>query len=311
MPEAGHHFSAQIMKLDSNMFYILPATFAPMIIFFAAIFWDREQRKKSGKPPQAEKLLRPPGHSLALQLDKTIDSMMDGLLASCAFSALAGSCVLSLSYLLAAGAPPRWWAVFVVPLALCVLVSALFAIKAWRRVKKVQRLKLGLRGEQAVAESLGETADSGFRAFHDLPGGENWNIDHVAVGTRGVFLIETKTRRRRTGRNPQPAHEVVFNGDSLQFPAGKDTKSLKQAQRNAAWLSNYLAKKTGDPVRVEPLVVLPGWFVRISEKGNFPVKAMNANYLAHYLSAQPEVMPPAQVRRIITALDEKCRDVEF
>ena len=299
------------MKFDLNLFYILPATFAPMIAFFIAVFWDRAQRKKSGKPPQTEKLLRPPGHSLALQLDKTIDSVIDSLLASCAFSALAGSCVLSLSYLLAAGAPPRWWAVFVVPLALFLIVSALFAIKAWRRVKKVQRLKLGLRGEQAVAESLGETADSGFRAFHDFPGGENWNIDHGAVGTRGVFLIETKPRRRRTGRNPQPAHEVVFNGDSLQFPAGKDTKSLKQAQRNAAWLSNYLAKKTGDPVRVEPLVVLPGWFVRISEKGNFPVKAMNANYLAHYLSAQPEVMPPAQVRRIITALEEKCRDVEF
>jgi TRAP-type C4-dicarboxylate transport system permease small subunit len=303
--------NTQIMKFDSTMFYILPATFAPAIVFFIAVFWDRAQRKKSGKPPQTEKLLRPPGHSLALQLDKTIDSVMDSLMASCAFSALAGGCVLSLSYLLAAHAPVQWLPAFALPLALFVIVSVFFAFRAWRRFKKAQRLKLGLRGEQAVAESLGEAADSGFRAFHDLPGGENWNIDHVAVGTRGVFLIETKTRRRRTGRNPQPAHEVIFNGDFLQFPAGKDTKSLKQAQRNAAWLSNYLAKKTGDPVRVEPLVVLPGWFVRISEKGNFPVKAMNANYLAHFLSAQPEVMPPAQVRRIITALDDKCRDLEF
>jgi hypothetical protein len=299
------------MKLDSNLFYILPATFVPMIVFFAAIFWDREQRRKSEKPPQTEKLLRPPGHSLALQLDKTLDSMMDNLLASCAFSATAGGCLLSLNYLLAADAPLQWRAAFSVPLALFVILSAFFAIKAWGRFKKAQRLKLGLRGEQAVAESLGEAADSGFRAFHDLPGSDNWNIDHVAVGTRGVFLIETKTRRRRTGRNRQPAHEVVFNGDSLLFPAGKDTKSLKQAQRNAAWLSNYLAKKTGDPVRVEPLVVLPGWFVRTSEKGDFPVKAMNANYLVRFLSGQPEVMPPAQVRRIITALDEKCRDVEF
>ena len=98
--------NTQIMKFDSNLFYILPATFAPAIVFFIAVFWDRAQRKKSGKPPQTEKLLRPPGHSLALQLDKTIDSMMDSLMASCAFSALAGGCVLSLSYLLAAHAPP-------------------------------------------------------------------------------------------------------------------------------------------------------------------------------------------------------------
>jgi hypothetical protein len=168
-----------------------------------------------------------------------------------------------------------------------------------------------MRGEQAVAESLGEAADSGFRAFHDLPGGDNWNIDHVAVGTRGVFLIETKARRRRSSHNGQPAHEVVFDGDTLRFPNYKDTKPLEQAKRNAAWLSNYLTKKTGEPVRVEPLVVLPGWFVRIVEKGNFPVKAMNANYLVRFLQGQNEIIDPAQVRRIISALDEKCRDVEF
>ena len=64
-------------------------------------------------------------------------------------------------------------------------------------------------------------------------------------------------------------------------------------------------------MRVEPLVVLPGWFVKFSEKGNFSVKAMNANYLPGFLARQAEKIAPAQVRRIITALDEKCRDVEF
>ena len=41
------------------------------------------------------------------------------------------------------------------------------------------------------------------------------------------------------------------------------------------------------------------------------MKAMNANYLVGYLRSQPEVLSAAQVRRIITTLDEKCRDVEF
>jgi hypothetical protein len=34
-----------------------------------------------------------------------------------------------------------------------------------------------------------------------------------------------------------------------------------------------LSKKTGEPVEVPPLVVLPGWFVKISEKGNLSVWA--------------------------------------
>ncbi|MGH7953099.1 MAG: nuclease-related domain-containing protein, partial [Limisphaerales bacterium] len=69
-----------------------------------------------------------------------------------------------------------------------------------------------------MAEALNETSTAGFRSFHDLPAEEHWNIDHVAVGTRGVFLIETKARRRRASRNGQAEHEVIFDGNFLQFP---------------------------------------------------------------------------------------------
>ena len=166
-----------------------------------------------------------------------------------------------------------------------------------------------LRGEQAVAEALNEA--EGFRVFHDLPGGNDWNIDHVAVGTRGVFLIETKARRRRGSRNGQQAHEVIYDGEALQFPAYRDAKPIEQAKRNAQWLANFLTKKTGEPVQVAPLVVLPGWFVKISEKGNFPVWAMNGTFLPGHLQRQAERVDSAQVRRIISAIDDKCRDVEF
>ncbi|GEM_PF-1310262 len=43
-------------------------------------------------------------------------------------------------------------------------------------------------------------------------------------------------------------------------------------------------------------------------KGNFNVKAMNAPYLAEFLSREDEKLEAAQVRRIIAALDEKCRE---
>jgi hypothetical protein len=86
---------------------------------------------------------------------------------------------------------------------------------------------------------------------------------------------------------------------------------VKQAQRNAQWLANYLCNKTGESVEITPLVVLPGWFVKTTTKGNFRVNVMNATFLVGFLQRQTEVIDPAQVRRIITALDEKCRTVEF
>lgn len=299
------------MKFDSTMIPVLLATFSPALVFFLAISLDRRKRKRVEKSPQTEKLLRPPGHSLSIRLDNTFDAIINNLFAASMLAALSGAGVFAFAGFLGANAPalfPVVCLLVTVPL----LAGCLWATRrAFQKFKEGRNIRLGISGEQAVAESLGEAADSGFRAFHDLPGGDNWNIDHVAVGTRGVFLIETKARRRRASRNGQPDHEVIFDGEALQFPTGKDTKPLEQAKRNAAWLSKHLTKKTGEPVRVEPLVVLPGWFVRISERGNFPVKAMNANYLVRFLQGQPESIAPAQVRRIVAALDEKCRTVEF
>ena len=299
------------MKFHSSIILISLAAFAPLIGLIAAMIWERDRRKRIEKSPQAEKLLRPPGYSLSIRLDKTFDAVMDNLLASCGFSTVAGFCVVALGILFSLHAPVLWLVICILVLAAFAAASALVALKAFRGFKEAHNIRLGMHGEQAVAETLTEAADSGYRAFHDLPAEENWNIDHVAVGTRGVFLIETKARRRRASRDRQPEHEVVYDGEMLQFPFGKDAKPIEQAKRNAKWLSNYLGKKTGEPVRVEPLVVLPGWFVRIAEKGNFPVRVMNAIYLVRFLQEQDEKIEPAQVRRIIAALDEKCRDVEF
>ncbi|MGB8369145.1 MAG: nuclease-related domain-containing protein [Limisphaerales bacterium] len=293
------------------MIYVLLAAFAPMIGLIVVIIFDRAWRKKNEKPPQTEKLLRPPSHSLSLRLDKTIDAVMDNIIAACSLSAFAGACFAAFHSLIVAKAPASWLSTCLFILAAFTILSAWAAIKAFRGFKEAQNIRLGISGERAVAEALNEAADSGFRAFHDLQTDKVGNIDHVAVGTRGVFLIETKARRKRGGKTGQAAHEVLYDGEALQFPFFRDGEPIEQAKRNAAWLSNYLRNKTGEPVEVFPLVVLPGWFVKISTKGIFRVNVMSANYLPGFLQRQGEKIAPAQARRIITALDEKCRDVEF
>jgi len=299
------------LKIDSTTVSVLLAAFAPLAVLILAVLWDRRQRKQTGKPPQTEKLLRPPGYSLSIRLEKTFDLVLNCLFAASVLSAFSGICAVSLSGLFGAKAPASVLALgFLIALPF-VAGCAWAALRAFHWFKEAQNIRLGLSGEQAVAEVLNEAANSGFRSFHDLPAEETWNIDHVAVGTRGVFLIETKARRKRGGNKKQAAHEVLYDGEALQFPNFRDAKPIEQAKRNAVWLSNYLRNKTGEPVEVFPLVVLPGWFVKIPQKGNFRVFVLNAKYLPGFLQRQGEIISPAQVRRITTALDEKCRDVEF
>lgn len=59
------------------------------------------------------------------------------------------------------------------------------------------------------------------------------------------------------------------------------------------------------------MVVLPGWYVERAMADTKGLAAMNATYLKKYLTNQPAQLPAAQVRRIIAALDEMCRDLKF
>ncbi|HEV2695538.1 MAG TPA: nuclease-related domain-containing protein [Verrucomicrobiae bacterium] len=299
------------MKLDSTFIFVLIAVMIPPLILLAALTWDRRQRKLTEKSPQSEKLLRPPGYSLAIRLDETFDSVIERLLIASILSAFAFSGMVTLAGLFGANAPAKYSIVCLVATA-PFLVGCIWAtLWAFLTFKKAQNMKLGLRGEQAVAESLNEAASSGFRAFHDLQTDQVGNIDHVAVGTRGVFLIESKARRKRGGNKGQAAHEVLYDGECLQFPHHRDTETIDQAKRNAVWLSNYLREATGDPVEVFPLVVLPGWFVKTVARGSLRVNVMAANYLPGYLSRESEKIQADKMRRILFALDKKCRDVEF
>jgi hypothetical protein len=271
------------MKLDFVTISAWLAAFAPILVLIVAMAIDRRRRKRFERPPQTEKLLRPPGYSLSVQLDETVDKIVNAMLSACVLCYCAGVSVVLTVQLLAAHATVLWLAPAVV-LQVGFAVAGIWAtLRAFRQYRTAQDYRLGLRGEQAVAEALNEAADCDFRVFHDLQTGKLGNIDHVAVGTRGVFLIETKARRRRKSRNQQAQHVVVYDGKTLQFPWGHDAEAIPQAERNARWLSGYLTKKTGENVAVQPLVVLPGWFVE-QGKGNFNVKTMNAAYLTGLLA---------------------------
>jgi hypothetical protein len=59
------------MKLDFATIPVWVAAFAPLLALAMALAIDKRNRKATEKPPQSEKLLRPPGYSLAIRVDET------------------------------------------------------------------------------------------------------------------------------------------------------------------------------------------------------------------------------------------------
>jgi hypothetical protein len=187
-------------------------------------------------------------------------------------------------------------------------------LRFWQLDDELRNWRFGLRGEQAVAEKLGgaELARAGYVAFHDMPGDGAWNIDHVVIGPAGVFVLETKARARRKPTRQQPEHKAYFDGNVLAFPWCDDRKAVPQAHRNADRLRRRLTGYGPENLHVEPIVVVPGWFVELrSNPKDYTVKAMNAVALVEYLKTAKPRYTEEQLKPLRKRVDEDCRTLEF
>jgi hypothetical protein len=124
---------------------------------------------------------------------------------------------------------------------------AFVGVAAWsippmlRTMRKIDHLCLGLARERAVAELLDLVAHDGFWVVHDLRG-EGFNVDHVIVGTQGVFTIETKALSK-----PSVGDAIArFDGATLtidDYVLDHDPLILAWAQ--AGWVRQTLEELTG------------------------------------------------------------------
>lgn len=205
-----------------------------------------------------------------------------------------------------------------IPLAwlagLLFVVAIIWLWALWRLVRLLREQaahRLGLAGERVVGEMLNELQRDGCRVFHDFPAAPDWNIDHVIVAPSGVYAIETKARRKRTvAQSNAKDYEIVYDGERLHFPSGEHGDALDQARNNAQWLSAWLSKSTGDPVKVEPILTFPGWWV--TRRGNGEVRVLNPKEIRTVvLDRKRPTLDSKLIDRVVFQLDQKCRDVEF
>jgi hypothetical protein len=146
----------------------------------------------------------------------------------------------------------------------------------WRMVVHASRRRLyrqGLEAELAVAQCLTPLIAEGGLVFHDFPA-DGFNIDHIVVGRSAVFAIETKSRRKPAASGKESA-QVRYDGARLSFPDFADTKCVEQARIQGEWLSKFLASGVGDPVKVLPLLALPGWYIDDKEAPSRPAVMVN------------------------------------
>lgn len=297
----------RLMPLGLFLLLLYLGTIGLLAAAVFSLLWTR--RARGFRRPVKERMLRPAGNSLA----EKVSELGENALMWCLMAVLLPVVVATILVL---GVEWTTRIPSAKALGAALIAIALFVPLAWRFIvigKRYVNHQLGLSGERAVAEQLQELVRMGCYIFHDLQPAKTWNIDHIVVTPESVLVVETKTRRMRKRGNDTAAHEVVFDGRQLHFPQWSDTHGLQQAERNAGWVRVFLGKALGEPVKVEPVLALPGWMVR--RKGRGPVYVVNPKEVRALVRARgSQTISPTQTKRmsqIAFALDQKCRDVEF
>lgn len=253
------------------------------------------QPKLELRSPLKDKTLRYPGQSVDDEIRKVADRFEE-----------AGLSILFLALLLTMEVL-QWFtkvptfAMVIMSSAFLVIASVFYVPKMVRGYKKIRQLKRARDGERAVAECLDLLRDDGHRVFHDIVG-PNFNIDHVVIGPKGVFTVETKTLNKRVGQDVSLRFDgkTVFVGE-----AALPDNPVPQALGQASWLRRTLTDSTGKTFAVRPVVVFPGWFVEPS--GRSEVWVLEPKALQKFLKNEPDRLQTEDVSLTVWHLKRYIR----
>ena len=139
-----------------------------------------------------------------------------------------------------------------------------------RLMRDRRNLRLDYDGRVAVVRALSALSPEGYRVYHDVPA-EGFTIDHVLVGKKGVFALETITRPKPARAGGVERATLAYNGHVLFFPRATDDHTVARAEKQAEWLSEWLGRATGEKVAVRAVVAAPGWFIKRTTPAGIPV----------------------------------------
>ena len=238
------------------------------------------------KSPLKAKPLRNPGQSLDEALD---DLAMDEVLPYLLGSATAFVLMVIEWYRWYAQIPPKP----VLYTILAVGMLALTAVKFQKGFKRAKRIKLGRDGEKAVGQYLEELREKGAKVYHDIKG-PNFNVDHVAIHSTGIYVIETKTYSKPDKGDAR----IQFDGEELKVMGNKpDRNPVTQARALSNWMKYLLKKSTGRTFGPRPVVVFPGWFVEATvEARRSDVWVLNPKALPAFIGNSKNQLSPENVK---------------
>ena len=227
--------------------------------------------------PLKAKPLRLPGQSVQEEIDKILDEKI-------LFYVMM---IFILSFLTAWNWYIWYQDTIPHPLGMTMISLPIIIICVIRHIvvfKQLKNLRLGRDGERVVGQELEKLRTQGCMVFHDIVG-DNFNIDHVVVSDKGIFLVETKTYSKPNLVNPKVHYEKgKLSIDGL----GDMSKIITQVKASSTWLKRTLEESTGKIFLIKPVILFPGWFVE--SPNNSEIWVLEPKQFPFYIDKKKELV---------------------
>lgn len=262
------------------------------------------RNRKPRRAPFTPQLERVPGGSLLGRIDELSEEITVRVVALITMPIVLYAGYITLLYATGRSADPIGMGLLSVT---GLTLSGFFLLTASRLIRTRRSLRLDYIGELTVGQGLNRMMLEGWRVYHDFPA-EGFNIDHVLVGPKGVFAVETKTRSKPVTRSRREDATVTYDGRMLHFPTGSNHEMIDQAKRQSKWLARWLSQAVGEPLTVRAVIALPGWLVkRVSPEGPPVVNPKQFASLFDHITPRP--VSQEMMTRVIHQLDRRCKDL--
>ena len=248
------------------------------------------------RSPLKQPPLHNPAESLLEQRDNLVfDKILYPLISTAILAAMAGWAWLQHFW----GPPPNPN----IMTAIAILSLAVTVVVTFRTLKQARLINRGIAAEKAVGQFLERFHAQGYNVIHDIPvktAGKAFNIDHLLIGPKGIFTIETKYRKKPLRGECKVSYDgtqVSING---QTP---DRDPIAQALGQAKWVQDYLKSCTALPsIPVTPIVVYPGWFIDYLQARDAKVKVANEQLIWSCIQSSPHQLAPHDAKLVESRL---------
>ena len=286
--------------------FALTLFLVPTFLLLGALAYIKKREARSRVSPLTQDLLRAPGFSLQQEINSMRSDLMESMMMIPVLTAIVPIFLFAQAKMQDLPLTFTSWVLVFLLIAIGVIY---YVRKFFKQIKKLGFLHLGYACEVAVGQELEQIVrPADYRVFHDIPF-DGFNVDHLLVSPKGVFVIETKGRSKPLN-NGSKQFTVRVEGDALHFPKHVEREPILQTRRNVKAVKKWLSDATGFDMPVKGILVLPGWYVKSVQKMDSPfvVNPKQLSYLFSNMSV--DNLDLGQVQAIAYQITQRVRDVD-